>query len=424
MLIVKSISHFIFTLLAFIALFVYLYPVHFKWLPCDTGMLLHMTGFVYFCFCGKVKHLNQQIFAVYLWTLSLLIMGLSTAAINGCFDFGVLRKVIAVVLYSFSAFLVIRLIRKVVVDFTFFKLLEWIVYVAFVQAILSFILFLNADIMRFYLDSIRLDDVSKDIISAQSSFRLIAVANTQYANMAVMYGIAFLSALTLPFSKRSALYQRKFLYYSIIFTILVAGILSARTFFLILLFSFVYFFYLLWKKKGIRVLWYGGGVVLVVSFLLIGGYMVLKNSEYERTFQWMFEWYINLKENGSLETSSSNRLKEMYFWPEDLKTWLVGDGRFQNENGSFYKSTDAGYLRNLFYWGILGGLLFYFVQYQYYIIVRKSTDTLLVKRFLGFLVIWFFLYNIKEFWYANMYWVLFLTALLQVKNGISLHRHI
>lgn len=152
--------------------------------------------------------------------------------------------------------------------------------------------------------------------------------------------------------------------------------------------------------------------------------MVLKNSEYERTFQWMFEWYINLKENGSLETSSSNRLKEMYFWPEDLKTWLVGDGRFQNENGSFYKSTDAGYLRNLFYWGILGGLLFYFVQYQYYIIVRKSTDTLLVKRFLGFLVIWFFLYNIKEFWYANMYWVLFLTALLQVKNGISLHRHI
>ena len=303
-------------------------------------------------------------------------------------------------------------------------MLEWIVYVDFVQAILSFILFLNADIMRFYLDSIRLDDVSKDIISAQSSFRLIAVANTQYANMAVMYGIAFLSALTLPFSKRSALYQRKFLYYSIIFTILVAGILSARTFFLILLFSFVYFFYLLWKKKGIRVLWYGGGVVLVVSFLLIGGYMVLKNSEYERTFQWMFEWYINLKENGSLETSSSNRLKEMYFWPEDLKTWLVGDGRFQNENGSFYKSTDAGYLRNLFYWGILGGLLFYFVQYQYYIIVRKSTDTLLVKRFLGFLVIWFFLYNIKEFWYANMYWVLFLTALLQVKNGISLHRHI
>lgn len=413
---IKIKSRVIFVIIAFFALFTYLYPVAFKFLPFDTGMLLHIIGFMYFCACQEVRYLNRRLFNIYLWAFVLFIVGwLSTAVFNESYDFGVLRKIVAVILYSFSSYLVVELIRKVTVNFSFFTLLEWIVYAAFVQAILSIILFLSPELMKLYLNSIRLNEISENVMRSLSSFRLIAVANVQYANMAVMYGIAFLSALTLPFSKHSVLYQHKILYYILVFTILIAGIFSARTFFLILLFSLVYLFYLLWKKKGSLAIGYGIGIIVISIFILFGSYLILKNSENERTYQWMFEWYINLSEKGSFETNSTNTLKNMYHWPDQLKTWIIGDGKFQSEGGGFYKNTDVGYLRNLFYWGLLGSFFFYFVQYQYYRIVKSATSILLIKRFLGFLMIWVIVYNVKEFWYANLYWVLFLTTLLKVK---------
>ena len=44
---VKAISY---SVLAFIALFCYLYPIAFNFLPLDTGELLHLCGILYFIF--------------------------------------------------------------------------------------------------------------------------------------------------------------------------------------------------------------------------------------------------------------------------------------------------------------------------------------------------------------------------------------
>ena len=55
----------------------------------------------------------------------------------------------------------------------------------------------------------------------------------------------------------------------------------------------------------------------------------------------------------------------MVVWPDNLKTWIIGDGYFSNSrydpnylgdatDKGFYMGTDIGYLRFLFYFGILG----------------------------------------------------------------------
>ena len=54
----------------------------------------------------------------------------------------------------------------------------------------------------------------------------------------------------------------------------------------------------------------------------------------------------------------------MIKFPKDIKTWLIGDGYFENPSADiyyigqqwkgFYMGTDIGYLRFIFYFGIVG----------------------------------------------------------------------
>lgn len=63
-------------------------------------------------------------------------------------------------------------------------------------------------------------------------------------------------------------------------------------------------------------------------------------------------------------------LKEGYVFPDNPKTWLIGDGYFGSTDanpyyigtrwGGFYKGSDVGYSRFLFYFGLCGLLAFSF----------------------------------------------------------------
>ena len=86
-------------------------------------------------------------------------------------------------------------------------------------------------------------------------------------------------------------------------------------------------------------------------------------------FEGFFNWY----ETGKWETNSNNILKDMVVWPDNTKTWLIGDGYMDNpmtdpyyigpKYRGFYMGTDIGYCRFIFYFGLLGLLTFsaYFI---------------------------------------------------------------
>lgn len=55
----------------------------------------------------------------------------------------------------------------------------------------------------------------------------------------------------------------------------------------------------------------------------------------------------------------------MYVFPDNLKTWIIGDGYFSNpyntdpfyigtRSRGYYMGTDVGYLRFIFYFGLIG----------------------------------------------------------------------
>lgn len=109
-------------------------------------------------------------------------------------------------------------------------------------------------------------------------------------------------------------------------------------------------------------------VIPLVAVLFVGtfsGLLLYSNPRFEELLRFGFEGVFNYFEAGEYEISSTEKLKTMIVFPEELKTWIIGDGYFLSsrydpnylgdatEQG-FYMGTDIGYLRFIFYFGIVG----------------------------------------------------------------------
>ena len=113
-----------------------------------------------------------------------------------------------------------------------------------------------------------------------------------------------------------------------------------------------------------RKLWlYLGGVLLLTIPLCV--YLYQQDAIFRSNLRFAFEGFFRLIEKGEWQVASNERLQNMYVFPDNLKTWLIGDGYFSNPYnidpyftgrfvGGYYMSTDVGYLRFIFYSGLVG----------------------------------------------------------------------
>lgn len=415
--------------IAYVIAFTYLFPISIQLLPISTDLILHIISILYLIFWRKAV-INVGHYKLCILSIFVIILSLLHTVINQSFDFSLLVKFVASLLFIPSSILVIDIIKKTTCSFSEITVLEWIVYTTIGQAIISLLLFIQPALMDIWLSVMKLTDAGESIASSSAGFRLIAFAKYQFANMAVMYGLALLCAITIAFSGESKLYNNhKPIFYISVILICVAGVLSARTFFIILLLAIIYASFLLWKKKGSKSILYIIYLSVIVILLITMAISLLEDSEYARTYKWAFEWLINFQDNGKLHTDSTSTLSDMYIYPEQTKTWLIGDGLFSNQNGTFYKDTDAGYIRSLFYWGIIGSFIYYLIQYMYFRLIYGMSNNKYICYFTIMLIIWLFLYNIKDMWQANMYWPLLLSAIIKTnyykkRNDKCLCRHL
>lgn len=107
-----------------------------------------------------------------------------------------------------------------------------------------------------------------------------------------------------------------------------------------------------------------------------------------------FEGFFNYAESGEFSTHSSDNLTDMWsVWPDNLKTWLIGDGLFMDpyDKTKFYMRTDVGYARIIFYCGTIG--LSLFASFLAYVSIstakRFNSSAVLFTLILVFqLVVW------------------------------------
>lgn len=408
-------KYYIVKLITLLSLFLYLFPFQFRFFPLSNVRILQILGliglFIYIIRKGKmfVKILYFNRFGIYLFFIGIVF----TCIINHSYQINfALTKGLYIILYSCSAFFIVYLMKKAYNPFTPIKALEAVVWVTLFQAIISLLFFCYPYILEFYNNLVYIDDSNIEKNEMLNSFRLVGVGSVQFANAAVHYGLSLWILIVLYLSKDSILYNKSWVLCIVGPLFCICGILSARTFFVMLLFTIFFVYYLLGNSKKLQVL----GIVIKLFFpLFIIGIIImtyLKAIGSDFIVEWVLELFVNINDGGEIETASTNELKEMYIWPSSIKTWLCGDGMSQNEYGGFYMDSDVGYIRSLYYWGIIGSFFYYYFQIKYASILKKSYYDIRIIRFINMILIWFFLYSLKEFWTVEPYWVLLLFIAL------------
>ena len=122
-----------------------------------------------------------------------------------------------------------------------------------------------------------------------------------------------------------------------------------------------------WLKVGItlnKILWIMGACLLLVSLIYAGTYLYANSQGFRSSFDYGFEGFINWYKTGSFSTHSSDLLVNSIgdILPDNKKTWMIGDGYFADpfDPSAFYMGTDMGYIRFIFYCGMIGLAFFFF----------------------------------------------------------------
>lgn len=155
--------------------------------------------------------------------------------------------------------------------------------------------------------------------------------------------------------------------------IIVIGNMMARTTSIGLIVSVIYLivesgFHKMTLLPSTRKIWLGIGCMI----LLIVPYLVNKYNtdvNFQKDMRFAFEGFFALFEKGEWDVGSNTQLSRMIVFPDNLKTWIIGDGYFNNPinvdpyyvgevTGGYYKNTDIGYLRFIFYMGLTGLIAF------------------------------------------------------------------
>jgi len=101
-------------------------------------------------------------------------------------------------------------------------------------------------------------------------------------------------------------------------------------------------------------------LIVIYSLYTVSAYVVpnIHNSINNNLLPWAFEFYYNYIETGEFSTSSSDQLSESHYYELSDKTIVFGDGKYVRDDGFYYGLTDAGYMRQTLYFGVIGILIF------------------------------------------------------------------
>lgn len=402
-------------LIVLLAMFVFIYPVFPKHMPIPLDRTLQIIGFGLLAiqrreFIKLISNKNVLRF----FSVTLLLTFLSTFALlqnSSRIDLYFLKEVISTYFHFFSVYLIYRCFLYAYKDFDLGIVLYYIVLVGILQTVISFVFFINPYYFDIYIDFIK-EETNQGLLMRLGSldYRFIGVGS-QFFSGSIKYGIVLFSALILPYVYNGVFVKNKFIYWSSILFISIGGLLTGRTYFVAISLG-VLMLVIIESKSILRFIVIN---LKVVTFILLAtliivsvGYYSLNQQQFDRIVNFVFELFLNLSSGDGLSSSSTDTLINMYVFPDSLKTWLVGDGLITGATGGYYMSTDVGFLRLIYYFGLPSTLIFIYVYYKYYIITTRLF-TKEYKVFLKIITLWFLILNFKGLVMETRFYVLFLV---------------
>ncbi|WIH27833.1 hypothetical protein [Photobacterium damselae] len=233
----------------------------------------------------------------------------------------------------------------------FMEINKYIFHVFIIQAVIIFVALIFPSIKNIIIYFHRGDINVLDALNiGYSGLRNNALSGTLYFGLAIVYALANLIIL-FHINNNGFSYKKLILF----IIINISGLTVGR-------FSLVYLLVIpvfLMGNKNLanktafifrRAIMSLG--VIVALFTIAISTIDKVNIVYNKTFYpYVFEMYDNYINTGTASTASTDRLETMF--PDlSIETILEGDGKYTS-NGSYYGNSDVGYVRNIYFGGIL-----------------------------------------------------------------------
>ena len=391
-----SIMRFLIILLTGIITSLFLFPFEFMFLPgINTKMMLAVLGIMIFVWNG-VRSKNGIVLSTEFFTASIIacifsLVSFYSVTYNNTDDYAYSTYVLSMWVWLLGAYATCSIIAQAHGYVSLKLLVNYLVGVCVVQCILALLIDNNFAI-KFWVDSLVVThaenmDALNRLYGIGAS---LDVAGTRFAAVLVMIAVLLSHDEDIRSNRKQiAIYVLLFIVISVI------GSMIARTTNIGIILGLLYLVYKsgIFKKRimstNIR-LW---RVLTIVSIALIVICIYLYNHvpAAQKLLFFAFEGLINWINTGEWRTASTDILKQMWVYPESIKTWIIGDGYFLSPTKpGFYMGTDVGYLRFIFYCGLMGlsvfTLFFIYLSGACYVRFPRERNLFLLLLVLEFLI--------------------------------------
>ncbi|QTD59602.1 hypothetical protein [Acinetobacter towneri] len=301
----------------------------------------------------------KEIFYLFLFLLFDFFVCLIIPFLLGTYDFSIIRTKINFIISILAVFVLSK--SLFLNNITIKQLINLLLFVFFIQSIFIVTMLLNFEFSQLITSFTRNSAHGVRVLETYAGARGLGIADSSAFGLAIVMGVfIFLTFYA---------YKNKFIgfKYFLILVVLgsIASVSAGRTALLGLIFGLAYLFLNFKNIKSFLAL------LSMCVFFLISVYFLLdievhsiENRSLAFFYTYSMEPILNLIHTGSLSSTSTDTLYNMYF-PLTEKQFLIGDGRYIDGDG-YYMKTDAGYMRFALFYGVFFSFFLY-VYFTYFV---------------------------------------------------------
>lgn len=344
----------------------YFFPFEFSFLPgANTKMIMAGMGLVVLGIRlakGQRMSIDKDVFILSISALMISLASLATMIYNNTNDTSFLTYFISMWVWLGGAYFVVMWLKQTHGYLSVRLVSHYLICVCVAQCVIALTMDMYAPLKQF-VDSFL---GGEDAFMGKAEGRMygvgaaLDVAGFRFASVLVIISVL---------CTRTKEMWLQFWYVLAFLIILIIGSMIGRSTVMGAGVAFVFLvgFSLLNRNEERRIsigqVWKLFAMALVVGLPFII-YEYNTNPSIRENIRFGFEGFFSLYEKGYWSTNSTDILEQMVVFPESLKTWIIGDGYCANPYADpfytgrafhgFYMGTDIGFLRFLFYFGIIG----------------------------------------------------------------------
>lgn len=304
---------------------------------------------------------DKDLLTIFLYSLPISLFSWISNVYNATYDYSFNYYFVSIFAWMGAAYLVVSVIKYVHNALSIKLVANYLIGVCCLQCVLSQIMVYNPAIGNF-IDGLMA--TGGEAFMGDAGDRIhglgcaLDVAGGRFAAILLMNAFLMTKAKT-----RIEIY-----FHTITFLIIaVLGNMIGRTTSIGVIMCVAYWCYDALSMGRVRKEYINHLGILLLIAIPIMVILYNTNDVFYKNLRFGFEGFFALAEKGKWDMNSTNILTQnMVVFPDNMKTWIIGDGYGANPYydpyyvgpayHGFYMGTDIGYLRFIFFFGILGML--------------------------------------------------------------------